>query len=163
MGQVEWLNRATSVEIGVEAPNGADARWCLSEYFRELVALLESGFDPAKENSARDDDFVPPAGFFFVARLDGRPVGCGALKRVDNTTGEIKRVWTASSARRMGIASTILRTLEASARHMGLKTVRLDTNRAMKEAQGLYRKKGYQEIARFNDNPHAHHWFEKRL
>jgi hypothetical protein len=46
---------------------------------------------------------------------------------------------------------------------MGLKTLRLDTNRALKEAHALYRKEGFREIARFNDNPYAHHWFEKRL
>ena len=39
----------------------------------------------------------------------------------------------------------------------------LDTNRALKEAQTLYRSLGYAEIARYNDNPYADHWFEKRL
>jgi hypothetical protein len=56
-----------------------------------------------------------------------------------------------------------LRTLEAAARGKGLKTLRLDTNRALIEAHALYRSEGYQEIARFNDNPYADHWFEKQL
>ena len=46
---------------------------------------------------------------------------------------------------------------------MGLTTLRLDTNRALKEAHALYRKEGYREVDRFNDNPYADHWFEKRL
>jgi hypothetical protein len=41
--------------------------------------------------------------------------------------------------------------------------VRLDTNRALREAIGLYRSSGYAEVAPFNDEPHAHFWFEKRL
>jgi hypothetical protein len=41
--------------------------------------------------------------------------------------------------------------------------IRLDTNRALPEARALYRKSGYGEIARYSDNPYAHHWFEKRL
>ena len=41
--------------------------------------------------------------------------------------------------------------------------LKLDTNRALNEAHALYRKLGYVEIARYNDNPYADHWFEKRL
>ena len=53
--------------------------------------------------------------------------------------------------------------LETGARDMGLRTLRLDTNRALTEAHALYRKEGFREIARFNDNPYADHWFEKRI
>jgi hypothetical protein len=42
-------------------------------------------------------------------------------------------------------------------------TLRLDTNRALTEAIGLYRAAGYEEIERFNDEPHAHHFFAKAL
>jgi ribosomal protein S18 acetylase RimI-like enzyme len=56
-----------------------------------------------------------------------------------------------------------LRTLEAAAHEKGLKTLRLDTNRALTEAHALYRSEGYRETARFSDNPYADHWFEKRL
>ena len=41
--------------------------------------------------------------------------------------------------------------------------VRLETNRTLKEAGGLYRSAGYDEVEAFNDEPYAHHWFEKRL
>ena len=86
-----------------------------------------------------------------------------ASNALDKATGEIKRVWTAPSARGMGVARRVLRTLEAAARDMGLRTLRLDTNRALTEAHALYLKEGFREVARFNDNPYAHHWFEKRL
>jgi ribosomal protein S18 acetylase RimI-like enzyme len=98
-----------------------------------------------------------------VARLDGDPVGCGALKRVDERAGEIKRVWVAKSACGLGIARRMLWRLEAAALEMGLATLRLDTNKALTEARALYRSDGYREVERFNDNPYAHHWFEKRL
>jgi DNA-binding MarR family transcriptional regulator len=163
MGEVERLIRAASVEIAAEAPNTADARRCLDAYFSELAARFEGGFDVAKDDSARADDMAAPSGLFVVARLDGDSVGCGGLKRSDKTAGEIKRVWTAPSARGIGVASRVLRTLEAAARGMGLRTLRLDTNRALTEAHALYRKEGFREIARFNDNPYADHWFEKRL
>jgi DNA-binding MarR family transcriptional regulator/GNAT superfamily N-acetyltransferase len=163
MAEVERLIRAAAVEVGIEPPDSRDARWCLAEYFRELAARFETGFDPARSNPARDEEMTPPAGFFALARLDGDPIGCGALKCRDQTTGEIKRMWTAPAVRGLGVARRILRTLEAAARGCGLTTLRLETNRALNEAQALYRKEGYQEVAPFNDEAYAHHWFEKRL
>jgi DNA-binding MarR family transcriptional regulator/GNAT superfamily N-acetyltransferase len=163
MVEVERLIRAASIDVRVETPTGADARWCLREYFRELAERFETGFDPDKSNPARDEEMTPPAGYFVVARLDGCPVGCGALKRLTKTSGEIKRMWTAPSARGQGVARRILQTLETIARKHGLKTLRLETNRTLKEAQALYRKDGYREVAPFNNEPYAHHWFEKQL
>lgn len=163
MAEVERLLRAAAVVVRREAPNSADARWCLAEYFREIAQRFETGFNPLEGNVVRDDEMTPPAGFFFVARLDGRPVGCGALKRVDETTGEIKRMWTAPAARGVGVASRIIETIEATARQSGLSALRLDTNRTLKEAHALYRKLGFAEVAAFNDNPYAHHWFRKGL
>ena len=163
MGEVERLIRAASVKVAAESPDTADARLCLGAYFRELAARFESGFDARTGDHADVEDMTPPSGLFVIARLDGDAVGCGGLKRVDKATGEIKRVWTTPSARGIGVARGMLRTLEAAAREKGLKTLRLDTNRALTEAHALYRSEGYREVARFNDNPYAHHWFEKRL
>jgi DNA-binding MarR family transcriptional regulator/GNAT superfamily N-acetyltransferase len=162
MGEVERLLKAAGVDIAFEEPTSTDARWCLDEYFRELAARFDSGFDRGGDSSA-DEELIPPTGFFVVARLDGEPAGCGGLKRIDRATGEIKRVWTAPTARGLGVARRVLRKLEGAARDEGIGALRLDTNRALKEAHALYRKEGYREIARYNDNPYAHHWFEKRL
>ena len=163
MGEVERLIRAASVKVAAEAADSADARLWLDASFRELAARFETGFDVAADDSARVKDMTPPSGLFVIARLDGDAVGCGGFKRIDKTTGEIKRVWTAPPARGLGVARRVLRTLEAAAREKGLKSLRLDTNRALTEAHALYRSEGYREIARFSDNPYADHWFEKRL
>ena len=163
MGEVERLIRAASVKVAAKSPDTADARLCLDAYFRELAARFETGFDAATDDSARVEDMSPPSGLFVIARLDGDAVGCGGFKRIDKTTGEIKRVWTAPLARGSGVARRVLRMLESAAREKGVKTLRLDTNRALTEAHALYRGEGYREIARFSDNPYADHWFEKRL
>ncbi len=163
MGEVERLIRAASVTVAADPPDGVDARRCLDAYFRELAARFETGFDADADAFASIADMTPPSGLFVVARLDGEAVGCGGFKRVDKATGEIKRVWTAPSARGIGVARRMLRALEAAAREAGVKTLRLDTNRTLTEAHALYRSEGYREIARFNDNPYADHWFEKRL
>jgi DNA-binding MarR family transcriptional regulator/GNAT superfamily N-acetyltransferase len=163
MAEVARLLTAASIELRAEPVDAVDAGWCLNEYFKELAERFEAGFDPGKGGVAEDDDMRPPGGVFLVARLDGRPIGCGGYKQLDETYGEIKRVWTAPSARGLGVARKIVRRLEETARESGLKALRLDTNKALKEAQAFYRREGYYEIARYSDNPYAHHWFEKKL
>lgn len=163
MSEVERLIRSASIVVRLEAPASDIAQWCLGEYFRELAGRFEMGFDPARSNSASEAEMTPPAGYFFVAWLDECAVGCGALKLGDKGIGEIKRMWTVASARGLGVARRVLRTLEAKAREMGLRRLRLETNRTLLEAQALYRQEGYREVERFNDEPYAHHWFEKRL
>jgi GNAT superfamily N-acetyltransferase len=147
----------------VEPPDSPDALWCLGEYFNELAERFESGFDPGKSISANADELRPPVGIFEVARLGGQPIGCGALKIKDKKTGEIKRMWVHTDARGLGVGRRILDALEEKAKGLSLRRLRLETNRALKEAQALYRNSGYVEVPPFNDEPYAHHWFEKAL
>jgi len=163
MGEVERLIAASAVTVAVEPAQSAEARTCLESYFRELAARFEGGYDPANDLSAPAKDFRPPTGLFVLARLRGEPIGCGALKRIDAEAAEIKRVWTAPSARGLGVARRMLHRLEAEAKGMGFSVLRLDTNKALKEAHALYLRQGYRDIARFNDNPYAHRWFEKYI
>lgn len=162
MDEVERLLRASGVTIEPADPGSADARTCIDAYLAELNALFEEGFDPARSVSADPAELEPPAGLFLLARLEGRPVGCGALKIGGDARGEIKRMWVAPEARGMGIASRLLEALEAHAAERGLDGLRLDTHAALKEARALYARHGYAEIPAYNDNPYAHHWFEKR-
>jgi len=163
VAEVERLFAVASITVEEEAVKTDDARQCLARYFDELARRFEEGFDPGRGNTTTEDDFIPPRGSFVIARLDGNPVGCGALRMIDAETAEVKRMWVAPSARGLGVARRMLRKLEAIAASFGAKTVCLDTNRSLKEAQSLYKREGYAEIARFNDNPYADHWFAKRL
>jgi GNAT superfamily N-acetyltransferase len=86
----------------------------------------------------------------------------GEIKPGEIKPGEIKRMWVAPDARGLGIAQRLLDAIEAQAVSMGLDTLQLDTNRALTEAHALYTRNGYREIPRYNDNPYADHWFEKR-
>jgi ribosomal protein S18 acetylase RimI-like enzyme len=105
----------------------------------------------------------PPAGVFLVATLHGDPIGCGALKFHGSEPADIKRMWVAESARGMGLGRRLLSELETRAAAEGTREVRLETNGSLVEAIGLYRSAGYVEVAPFNDEPYAHHWFAKRL
>ena len=72
-------------------------------------------------------------------------------------------MWVAKRARGLGLGRRLLQELERSAREMGVAVLHLETNSTLSEAIQLYRESGYQEVEAFNDEPYAHHWFEKRL
>jgi DNA-binding MarR family transcriptional regulator/GNAT superfamily N-acetyltransferase len=163
MTEVERLLAASAVQVAVRDPRQPDARFCLQAYFSELSRRFDTGFDPAVSISADDDELTPPAGLLLVATLHGEPVGCGALKFHDGAPTEIKRMWVAPAARGLGLGRRLLASLESRAAACGARTVRLETNRALNEAVALYRTAGYREVAAFNDEPYAHHWFEKTV
>lgn len=163
MTEIERLLRASMVSFVVENPAKPDARWCIQQYFAELNGRFETGFDPARSISADVHELTPPAGELLIARLHGRPIGCGALKFHGRKPAELKRMWVSPEARGVGLGRRLLAELERHAQLAGARVVRLETNRALKEAIALYRSSGYREVAAFNDEPYADHWFEKRL
>ncbi len=162
MAEVERLLSAAMVRLGPLDPSHPDARHCLGAYAAELDRRFEGGFDPGRGTPVDDDAMRPPRGLLVVASLRSEAVGCGVLRHHDGGWTEIKRVWIAPSVRGLGVGRRLLRDLETRAAEHG-PVVRLDTNDALQEAIAMYRAAGYVEIARFNENPYAHHWFEKRV
>jgi len=163
MAEVERLLLASTVRIAITDPASADARWCLEQYFAELNRRFEAGFDPTRGISAQAHEMTPPAGLFLVASLRQKPVGCGGLKFHADAPAELKRMWVAPEVRGLGVGRRLLHELERHAREAGVTVLRLETNGTLVEAIALYRQSGYQEVAAFNAEPYAHHWFEKWL
>lgn len=163
MAEVERLLTAAMVEVAPIDPGHPDAQHCLHAYFSELDRRFDAGFDPALSIPADLEELRPPAGLFLVASLRADPIGCGGLKFRGKEPAEIKRMWVAESARGLGVGRRLLSELEDCAAEYGARAVRLETNRALAEAISLYRSAGYMEVAPFNDEPYAHHWFEKQI
>lgn len=163
MAEVERLLMASSIEVSACEPGHPHARWCVAEYIAEMARRFDAGFDPALSLPADDRDLVPPAGLLLVATLRGEPAGCGALKFHYGEPAEVKRMWIAPAARGLGLGRRMLAELEASAAARGVRVLRLETNRTLAEAIGLYRAAGYREVPAFSDEAYAHHWFEKTL
>jgi GNAT superfamily N-acetyltransferase len=163
VSDVKSLVRASMVRFAVENPTTADARWCFDQYFAELDTRFAEGFNPALRISADAHELTPPNGALIIARLRGRPVGCGALKFHRDAPTELKRMWIAPTARGVGVGRRLLDELERHARESGATLIRLETNQALSEAIVLYRRSGYVEVDAFNEEPYAHHWFEKHL
>ena len=152
------------VVIAPADPDHPHARRCLAAYVAELALRFDQGFDPARSIPATADDLRPPEGLLLLATRGDEALACGALKLHGDEPTELKRMWVAPEARGTGLGCRMLAALEeASLARSASRIVRLETNRALTSAIALYRSAGYVEVAAFNDEPYAHHWFEKRL
>lgn len=93
--------------------------------------------------------YAPPRGRLYLARLDSMPAGCVALKGLEGTTGEVKRMYVLATVRRHGVGRALMEKLMSDARHMGYERLRLGTLDDMYAAQSLYRELGFVEIPRY--------------
>ena len=94
-------------------------------------------------------EFTPPLGLFLVVLLDGTPVGCGGWRDLGDGRVEVKRMFTAPSARGRGVARALLAELERTAAAAGHTRVVLETGLAQPEAMTLYASAGYDPIDGF--------------
>jgi DNA-binding MarR family transcriptional regulator/GNAT superfamily N-acetyltransferase len=163
MRTVQRLLTRGAVEIRSVDAAGSDARQCLRAYVEELNQRWEAGFDPSAGVTAEPHELTPPAGCFLIAYLHGEPVGCGGVKHLPGGPSDIKRMWVSPAVRGLGLGRRLLEELEQRVRDSGATVARLETNRVLVEAIALYRSAGYREVPAFNDEPFAHHWFEKPL
>ena len=143
----------------IDGPAGRE----LLRAFSEEIARLYPGWSPAVGPTAEPHEVTPPRGCFLVAYDSDGPVGCVAVKRLDEGTGEIKRLYVAPNARRAGVARRLLTAVEDVARELGCALVRLDTGDKQPASLSLFRATGYVEIDDYNGNPYASYWMEKRL
>jgi GNAT superfamily N-acetyltransferase len=151
------------VEITPEPPDSELVASLLARYFDELARRFPDGFDRALAATASTEQLLPPEGAILVARQNGRAVGCGAVRRLGPAMAEVKHMWVSPEDRGRGVGRALLASLEEEARRLGCSVVRLDTSSYLPEAIALYTSAGYQEVPAYNDNPYAHHWFEKHL
>jgi GNAT superfamily N-acetyltransferase len=142
----------------------AAARELIGELNAELAGLYpEPG---ANHFGLTPDQVSGDAGRFLVAELDGRPVGCGALRRSDDGSGEIKRMYVRSEARGLKVGAAVLDELEAIGRSLGCHRLALETGHRQPEALGLYRRAGFEPCAcwgEYLDTPLTSLCFEKQL
>jgi len=144
-------------------PASDEARACLADYLTFLTERIPGMMAAHVPDPDPDAGlYRAPKGIFLLARSDGRAVGCVSLKRVDDHTGEVKRLWVAPAARGAGLARRLMSAVETVARGMGMTQLVLDTSGALTEAIALYRRSGWVDIAPYSGFP-ATHWFAKTL
>lgn len=144
-------------------PKSEPARACLQAYYAELARRFATGFDVARSRDPDAAEMTRPRGTFLLAWSDGVPAGCVGLKGDGGGLAEVKRLWVAPAWRGQGLARRLMTAVEAVAQQLSIRVLRLDTNSALPEAIELYRKTGWVEIPRFNDDPYPDVFFEKTL
>lgn len=87
-----------------------------------------------------------PDGRLYLARVDGAPAGCAALRRLDDRTCELKRLYVRPRFRRRGVGRKLAERLTADAREIGYRYMELDTLPMLPEAMRLFRSMGFYEI-----------------
>jgi GNAT superfamily N-acetyltransferase len=143
------LNRlVTAIEIAREPYGSPVTRPLTDAQAKELVERYGgwegAGSEPAPEL------FDDPDGYFLVARLNGSPVGCAGICRCEGEqTAELRRMYVAPEARRLGIARALMTALEEKARELGYQTLRLETGPEQPEAVRLYETSGFTVIPNF--------------
>ena len=122
---------------------------------RELIAELDAGFlkwySPDQMFGLHPNEERHPNLHFFVIREGDSAVGCGALRVLDETTGELKRMYVRPAYRRRGISRRLIQHLEDTARTLGITCMRLETGPEQVEALALYESCGYQYIPPYGE------------
>lgn len=163
MDMVALAFGAEQIVVREVDPECDAAHHCLAQYYEELAERFEQGFEVERSRDPQARQMRPPLGSFLVAFSDGLPVGCIGLKGTGDGGAEVKRLWVSPAARGLGLGRRLMEAAEAAAGRLSIRLLRLDTNRALSEAIGFYRRAGWTEIDRFNDDPYADFFFEKRL
>jgi ribosomal protein S18 acetylase RimI-like enzyme len=161
----------------------------LASYFAERSETFPQSQGAYSVRPPVPEGFIPPAGDFVVLSIDGRPMGCGGVRRIadgrptdassvsdaasrgrsDRVDGartsvtryEIKHLWLDPTVRGRGAGRALLNELERRAIGLGADRIVLDTNESLTAAGNLYRTSGYVSTAPYNDNPNATHWYAK--
>ena len=158
----EIADAADRVRLAEEPYDGPGAKLLVPDYVAEIRSMYPD-WTPDVPPRLMPEDVEPPAGRWLVAYRAGDPVGCAALKRLDDRTAEIKRVYVAPEARGTGVARALLARLEQIAQDIGYTRLRMDTGARQPASVALFGSLGYGRIADYNGNPVAAYWFEKRL
>ena len=136
-----------SISISPAQLSGTDATTLIAHLDAEL-AKRYPGLD-------RDTFMLTPEqvraghGVFLIAKAGGEPVGCGALRRLDSVSGEIKRMYVVPSVRGARVGRRLLTKLEWYARQLGMYRLVLHTGLRQPEAIQLYKSTGFARIAGF--------------
>src|SRR5207248_6334788 len=114
----------------------------------ELDGVLGAVYEPEQRHGLSIEQVFGPHVRFFVARLDGEAVGCGAVALFEGYA-EVKRMYTREAARGRGVGKALLACIEEAARAAGKPMLRLETGTLQAAAIGLYEQSGFRRCEAF--------------
>lgn len=147
LGRKEPAQPPVSAEIAVlpESPDQPE----VAAFLAASDAYTQSLYPPESNHLVDLAALSAPNAHVFVARRNGKALGCGALVIADDGWAEVKRMWVAPEGRGQGVGRKLLEAIEAAARGNGVTILRLETGIRQVEAIGLYRKCGFDDCEPF--------------
>ncbi len=140
------------VLLATSADDVEAARELFVEYQRTIdVDLCFQNFE--KELAALPGDYAAPSGRLLLAKSNGDVAGCVALRRLSETTCEMKRLFVRAAFQGQGVGKKLVTRLIEEARGIGYSAMRLDTLPTMKPARALYESLGFRPIPPYTSNP----------
>lgn len=142
---------------------GYDAPEEIAALFDEYTKALVEG-DPAfrayLDKQGYDDEVIhperkygTPGGRLYLARIEGEPAGCVALRQLDERRCEMKRLYVRPPYRERGVGGQLIRRIISDAREIGYECILLDTLPFLTDAIGMYRRRGFVDIPSYNHSP----------
>ena len=127
---VETADQLAQVrELFLEYGQSLSFHICFDDFQRELATL--------------PGDYAPPDGRLFLARCDGQPAGCVALRKLADDAGELKRLYVRPAFRGRGLGRALALRVIEEAREIGYARLQLDTLPSMTAARALYASLGF--------------------
>jgi ribosomal protein S18 acetylase RimI-like enzyme len=130
----------------------ASAKFLFEQYSESLDFDLDfQGFD--QELANLPGDYAPPKGCLLLAEYKGQLAGCVALRQLEESMCEMKRLYVRPEFRGLGIGRALAQFVIEHARTIGYACVRLDTAPSMEAARTLYCSLGFRQISPYRHNP----------
>jgi putative acetyltransferase len=155
---------SAGLEIRQADPFGPEAALLIARLSAELAAMYPE-YPDSGAGAFQPADAAEPRSAFLIAWLDGKPVGCAAVRPMESGVAEFKRLYVEPDVRRRGIAGQLLAALEEKARQFGYLAVRLETGVRQPGSIRVSESAGYERIPNYGiyaGNPLSL-CFEKRL
>jgi GNAT superfamily N-acetyltransferase len=137
----------------------AHARSLVTEYLQWVADVASATYglsfdiDAMVQSDLEDrTKFLAPTGRFYLVQVENKYVGVGCLKRLDDQTAELQRMYVQPHVRGAGAGRRLLQKLLEDARTLGYATVRLESLKALSMAHALYRSEGFVDIDPYSEN-----------
>lgn len=137
------VNTSPRIRFSEREPTSRAATELIDELSRELAERYRLVWPSDGRSNFRPDEFDPTSGAFVIGELDETVVCCGAIRRFDETTAEIKRMYVRKIARGRGVGARLLAELERLAMARDYRDIVLETGSEQPEALALYERAGY--------------------
>ena len=145
----KWLAMTTQIEIRRDSPISAVSSMMISRLNAELTSIYpEEGANHFRLDA---EEVADKAGAFLVAWHDEIPVGCGAVRRLDSDTAEIKRMYVDPTERGTGVGRALLSALEDEAKRLKVVRIVLETGVRQMQAMSLYETCGFRRVSAFGE------------